>query len=69
MILKIYNYNEFLKVIKKNNYSIEEQEQIKQWYRDYYTNIKEQERGRYIEYYLKNIEEEKQRAKKRKTSE
>ena len=63
----ITNYKEYLKCIKNwDSYSAQEQEQLKKWYRDYYSKNKEIERQRYRNYYASNADKEKERVKKYK---
>ena len=63
----ITNYKDYLKCIKNwDVYSAQEQEQLKKWYRDYYSENKEFERQRYRNYYFKNADKERERVKKYK---
>jgi hypothetical protein len=60
----IKNYNDYLKCIKNwYVYSAQEQEQLKKWYRNYYSENKETERQRYRNYYAVNTDKEKERVK------
>ena len=69
MGLTINNYKEYMEYIRKwNSLSQSEQEQLRQWYRDYYQNNKEKERKRYREYYSSNSDLEKDRVKRARTS-
>jgi hypothetical protein len=60
-------YNDFLKCIKNwDSYSAQEQEALKKWYRNCYTQNKEIERQRYRSYDALNSESERERVKKYK---
>jgi hypothetical protein len=51
MGLTINNYKEYLEYIGSwDNLSPDEQEQLRQWYREYYQKNKEKERKRYREW-------------------
>ena len=61
----IKNYKDYLKCIKNwDGYSAQEQEQLKKWYRDYYSENKEFERQWYRTYYFTNADKERERVKK-----
>ena len=63
----IKNYKDYLKCIKNwDSNSVQEQEVLKKWYRDYYSQTKETERQRYRSYYALNSEAERERVKKYK---
>ena len=63
----IKNYKDYLEFIKNwDLYSELQQEQLKKWYRNYYTQNKESERLRYRNYYVTNSEREKERLLKYK---
>ena len=63
----IKNYKDYLKCIKNwDVYSAQEQEQLKKWYRDYYSENKEFERQWYRTYYFTNADKERERVKKYK---
>jgi hypothetical protein len=69
MNVTINNYKEYLEYIRKwDRLSQNQQEQLRQWYRDYYQNNKENERKRYREYYSSNSDLEKDRVKRARTS-
>jgi hypothetical protein len=61
----IKNYGDYLQCIK-NWYSTEQKEELKKWYRDYYSHNKESERQRYRTYYALNSVTEKERLNKYK---
>jgi hypothetical protein len=55
----IKNYKDYLEFIKNwDFYSELQQEKLKKWYRNYYTQSKESERLRYRNYYVNNSEKE-----------
>ena len=60
----IKNYKDYLRDL----YSELQQEQLKEWYRNYYSQNKESERMRYRNYYANNSDIEKGRLKKYKKS-
>ena len=63
----IKNYKDYIKCIKNwDSYSVQEQQALKKWYRDYYSQNKETERQRYRSYYALNSEAERERVKKYK---
>ena len=63
----IKNYKDYLEFIKNwDLYSELLQEQLKKWYRTYYSQNKESERLRYRNYYANNSDIEKGRLKKYK---
>lgn len=69
MGLTINNYTEYMDYVRKwANLSQNEQEQLRQWYRDYYQNNKEKERKRYREYYSLNSDLERDRVKRARTT-
>ncbi|KAJ8322457.1 hypothetical protein O5D80_000012 [Batrachochytrium dendrobatidis] len=49
-------------------YSSQEQDQLRKWYREYYSHNKEVERKRYRDYYASNAKAERERLKKYKKS-
>lgn len=62
--LKINNYKEYLEYIQNwDNLTHDEQEQLRQWYRDYYQKTLK-ERKRYREYYSSNADLERERVKR-----
>ena len=61
----IKNCKDYLQCIK-NWDSCSAQEQLKKWYRNYYSQNKEIERQRYRNYYASNADKEKERVKKYK---
>jgi ribosomal protein L19E len=68
-IESISNYKEYLIFIKKwNDYSSDEQETLRAWYRKYYQENKEQEKQRYRQYYQDNKGNEKARLRRVKMS-
>jgi hypothetical protein len=65
----IKNYKNYLEFIKNwDLYSELQQEQLKKWNRNYYTQNKESERLRYRNYYVNNSEKEKERLMKYKNA-
>ena len=63
----IKTHQAYIQCIKNwDSYSVDEQEQLRKWYRDYYAKNKQAERKRYRDYYAANTEAEKERAKKYK---
>lgn len=61
----ISTYKEYLSCIRKwNDYSSDEQETLRDWYRKYYHENKEQEKQRYRQYYKANEKKEKARLRK-----
>ena len=69
MGLTINNYKEYLEYIRDwDSLSTDEQEQLRQWYRNYYQKNKEKERKRYREYYSSNADIEKERVKRARLS-
>lgn len=63
----IKNYKDYLEFIKNwDLYSELQQEQLKKWYRNYYTQNKESERLGYRNYYVNNSGKEKERLQKYK---
>ena len=65
----IKNYKDYLQCVKNwDLYSELQQEQLKEWYRNYYSQNKESERLRYRNYYANNSDIEKGRLKKYKKS-
>jgi hypothetical protein len=51
----ISTYKEYLSCIRKwNDYSSDDQETLRAWYRKYYQENKEQEKQRYRQYYKAN---------------
>jgi hypothetical protein len=67
-ICSIRNYKDYLQYIKNwEACSSQEQDQLRKWYRDYYSHNKEAERKRYRDYYASNPEAERERLKKYKS--
>ena len=65
----ISTYKEYLSCIRKwNDYSPDEQETLRAWYRKYYQENKEKEKQRYRQYYQNNKGNEKARLRRVKTS-
>jgi len=63
----IKNYKDYLQCINNwDSYSVQEQQALRKWYRDYYSQNKETERLRYRSYYALNSEAERERVKKYK---
>jgi hypothetical protein len=63
----IKNYKDYLQCVKNwASYSELQQEKLKKWYRNYYSQNKESERLRYRNYYVNNSEKEKERLQKYK---
>ena len=66
-ISAIKNYKDYLQYIKNwDSYSVQEQDELKNWYRDYYSRNKDIERQRYRNNYALNSELERERVKKYK---
>lgn len=66
-INSIGNYKDYLQCIKNwDACSSQEQDQLREWYREYYSHNKEAERKRYRDYYALNTEAERERLKKYK---
>ena len=63
----IKSYKEYLQCVKNwDLYSEIQQEQLKKWYRDYYSQNKESERQRYRTFYALNSVTERERLNKYK---
>jgi hypothetical protein len=46
--MKITDHKEYMECVRNwNRYTLEEQEQLREWYRNYYSNNKDKERKRY----------------------
>ena len=53
----IKSHQAYIQCIKDwDSYSIDDQDQLRKWYRDYYARNKEAERKRYRDYYAANAE-------------
>jgi len=66
-LFSIKNYSDYLQCVKNwESYSTEQQEELKKWYRDYYSQNKVSERQRYRTYYALNSVTEKERLNKYK---
>ena len=63
-IKTIKRYRDYMTCIRKWEYYDEsEKEQLRQWYKNYYSKNQEKERERYREYYHNNADSEKARIK------
>ena len=63
-IKTIKRYRDYMACVRKWEYYDEsEKEQLRQWYKNYYSKNQEKERERYREYYHNNADSEKARIK------
>ena len=68
-ISSIRNYKDYLQYIRNwDACSSQEQDQLRKWYREYYSHNKEAERKRYRDYYASNAEAERERLKRYRKS-
>ncbi len=66
-IIPIRNYKDYLQCVRNwDAYSSQVQDQLRKWYREYYSHNKEAEQKRYRDYYASNPEAERERVKKYK---